>query len=120
MHIFRLCGQFLGRCHLAFVLLTPAFTSSAIANEMPVFDIEFNDGIVSTRYLEIPANTPVKLVVRNIGTTPIEFESLRLRKEKVIGPGAVSFVVIRKASPGSYPFFDEFHPETTQGVIVAK
>ena len=56
----------------------------------------------------------------NTGTTPAEFESLRLRKEKVLGPGVESFIVIRRLSPGEYPFFDEFHMETGQGVIIAR
>ena len=40
--------------------------------------------------------------------------------EKVLGPGASSSVVINPLKPGEYPFFDEFHPQTSKGRIVAK
>lgn len=90
------------------------------AGEPWVVVLEMNDGILTPERIEIPANTEVKIIVRNTGTTPAEFESLRLRKEKVLAPGAESFVVIRRATAGEYPFFDEFHPDTGQGVIVAR
>jgi Cupredoxin-like domain len=57
--------------------------------------------------------------VHNIGKGAAEFESIQLRKEKVLAPGADSFVVIAPLTPGEYKFFDDFH-QTAQGVIVAK
>jgi len=57
--------------------------------------------------------------VHNTGTNAVEFESLQLRKEKVLAPGAQSFVVIAPLQPGEYKFFDDFHQQA-QGVIVAK
>ncbi len=102
------------------MLLLPAMPGMVAAGEPVTFILEMKDGIVTPERLDIPANTQVKIVIRNTGSTPVEFESLRLRKEKVLAPGVESFVVIRKASPGEYPFFDDFHPETGQGVIVAR
>jgi hypothetical protein len=61
-----------------------------------------------------------KIVIRNEGREPIEFESLQLRKEKVLAPGALSFVVIAPLKPGEYDYFDEFHPDTSKGRIVAQ
>ncbi|MCF8468806.1 MAG: cupredoxin domain-containing protein [Sneathiella sp.] len=91
------------------------------AEEMATFVLEMNDGVLTPERIEIPANTQVKIILRNTGSTPAEFESLRLRKEKkVLGPGVESFIVIRRASPEEYPFFDEFHLETGQGVVVAR
>lgn len=107
---------------LAAVLLAAVLTMPAMAHaeEPASFVLEMNDGVLTPERIEIPADTPVKIILRNTGTTPAEFESLRLRKEKVLGPGVESFVVIRRASPGEYPFFDEFHMDTAQGVIVAR
>lgn len=100
-----------------FVLVAPA---PAGADEMPTFVVEMNDGVLAPARIEIPANTAVKIIVRNTGTTPAEFESLPLKREKVLAPGAESFIVIRRVSPGEYPFFDEFHMDVGQGVIVAR
>lgn len=107
---------------LAVMMLVAVLTTPALvrAEDLPSFVLEMNDGALTPERLEIPANTQVKIILRNTGTTPAEFESLRLRKEKVLGPGTESFVVIRKVSPGEYPFFDEFHMDTAQGVIVAR
>ncbi len=102
---------------LAAFLAAPA---AAHAEDPVSFVLEMKDGVLNPARIEIPAGTEVKIVLRNTGTTPAEFESLRLRKEKVLAPGAESFVVIRKASPGEYPFYDEFHMDKGQGVIVAR
>ncbi|WP_310448064.1 cupredoxin domain-containing protein [Thiobacillus sp.] len=61
-----------------------------------------------------------KIVIKNESSGAIEFESLSLRKEKVLGPGAQSFVVIAPLKPGEFDFFDEFHPDTSRGRIRAK
>lgn len=92
----------------------------ARADEMPVFKIEFNDGVLTPQRLEVPANKPFKIELHNTGKTPAEFESLPLRKEKVLAPDSKSFIVIRRLDPGEYSFFDEFHPEAPQAVLVAK
>jgi methionine-rich copper-binding protein CopC len=107
---------------LAALLLTAvlAAPTAAHADDQKTYVLEMNDGVLVPDRIEIPANTQVKIILRNTGTMPAEFESLRLRKEKVLGPGVETFVVIRKASPGEYPFFDEFHQEMGQGVIVAR
>jgi hypothetical protein len=96
------------------------FTGVAMADDMPTFKLELKDGTLNPARIEVPANTKFRLEVYNVGTTPIEFESTQLRKEKVLAPGAHSSVVIQPLDPGEYKFFDEFHMSTAQGAIVAK
>ncbi|WP_374329677.1 cupredoxin domain-containing protein [Aestuariivirga sp.] len=86
----------------------------------PTFKIELKDGVITPLELEVPANTRIRLEVSNTGTTPAEFESVELKKEKVIAPGNSSVVVIRNLDPGSYAFFDEFHMDKPHGKITAK
>jgi len=88
--------------------------------EDPVFRIEFKDGAVTPRRLEVPANRRFVLELRNAGETPAEFESRELRKEKVLAPGTTSVLVIRTLDPGEYDFFDDFHPDAPPAVLVAK
>lgn len=93
----------------------------ALAADEPVlFRLVARDGRFTPPNLEVPAGKRIKIEIVNDGTTPIEFESLPLKQEKVLGPGARSSVVINPLKPGTYPFFDEFHPDTSKGVIVAK
>jgi hypothetical protein len=102
------------------VLLALLSAGSASADEDPVFAIEFADGAIRPSLLEVPAGTRFKLELRNTGADPVEFESLELRKEKVLGPGVTSFIVIRRLGPGEYRFFDDFHPGTPPARLVAR
>lgn len=90
------------------------------AAALPEVILEMRDGVLLPARLEIPAQTRVKITLRNTGQSPVEFESLRLRQEKVLGPGVTSFVVINPLKPGEYEFFDEFHLPDAKGVIVVK
>jgi hypothetical protein len=112
----------------AFARLTPLAIGVALlsapvvatADEEPVFAIEFKDGVIEPLTIVVPANTRFKLELRNTGASPVEFESLELRKEKVLGPGATSFVVIRRLDPGEYRFFDDFHLDMPPATLVAR
>lgn len=92
----------------------------ARAEDLPTFKVEMKDGVITPLRIEVPADKPFKIELHNTGTTPAEFESIELRKEKVVAPGAVSFVVIKRVSPGEYKFFDDFHPTAPQVTVVAK
>ncbi|MCG6872200.1 MAG: cupredoxin domain-containing protein [Gammaproteobacteria bacterium] len=70
--------------------------------------------------ITIPADTRVKLVVKNLDATPEEFESYELNREKIIAGGSQAIIYIGPVSAGRYRFFGEFHQDTAQGVIVAK
>ena len=88
--------------------------------EEPSFAIEFNDGTMTPLRIEVPANTRFKINLTNKGKTPAEFESNELRLEKVLAAGSASTLVIRTLDPGEYKFFDDFHPDAPQAVLVAK
>lgn len=90
------------------------------AAELPTYTVVAKEGRLIPNTLNVPAGVRFKIVVRNQGHDAIEFESLQLRKEKVLAPGAESFVVIAPLKPGEYDFFDEFHPDTSRGRIVVK
>ncbi len=94
----------------------------AMAGEMPDYAVEMKDGVVTPTEIRVKAGTTFRITLKNTGKSAAEFESKRLRKEKVLGPGAESFVVIRKLSPGRYEFFDEFHEDmkSARGVIIAE
>lgn len=89
-------------------------------DDMPVIRIEFNDGEVNTRLVELPARTRFRLEMVNKGKTPAEFESRSLGVEIVIPPGATRTRTLPPKLAGKYPFFDDFHMETTQGHIIVK
>ncbi|KAF1028340.1 MAG: hypothetical protein GAK40_00935 [Burkholderia plantarii] len=106
-------------------LLVAATTAAALgasavqAADLPTFKLEMADGKLNPARIQVPAGQRIKIEIRNTGHGAVEFESVQLRKEKVLAPGADSFVVIAPLSPGEYKFFDDFHQQA-QGVIVAK
>lgn len=89
------------------------------AAELLTFQLEMKDGTLKPARIEVPAGQKIKIEIHNTGASPVEFESIQLRKEKVLAPGASSFVVIAPMQPGEYKFFDDFHA-SAQGVIVVK
>lgn len=95
-------------------------SASAVLADDPTFRIEFKDGAISPLRLEVPANTRFRLELANLGDSPAEFESLELRKEKVLAPQSEGVMVIRTLDPGEYAFFDDFHPGAAPAVLVAR
>jgi hypothetical protein len=108
------------RVTLALMLCGVLSVATALAEDEPVFQIEFRDGNVSPLRIEVPANRRFKIELRNSGATPAEFESNELHKEKVLAPDSTSVLVFRTLDPGEYPFFDDFHPDAPKAVLVAK
>ena len=107
------------KMRMLFTLGLLVAAGASFGADLPTFKLEMKDGVLTPARIDVPAGKKIKIDVHNTGTSAIEFESVQLRKEKVLAPGADSFVVIAPLSPGEYKFFDDFHPNA-KGVIVAK
>ena len=101
-------------------LFAGALALPASAVDLPTFKLTCNNGVFTPQTLQVPSGKKFKIEIFNVGTEAIEFESMQLRKEKALSPGASSFVVIYPLDPGEYKFFDDFHIKVGQGRIVAK
>lgn len=64
-----------------------------------------------------PAGERLHIVVENQDETPAEFESHDLRVEKFIAPRGRITVRVGPLKPGSYKFFDDYHPNTATGTL---
>jgi hypothetical protein len=69
--------------------------------------------------LQAPANVPIVLRVKNLDPTPMEFESVALRVEKVVTGNGEGVIRLRPLAPGRYNFFDDFNQQAN-GVLVVK
>lgn len=106
------------RVWLAGLGLILGLAGNVYADGLPTFTLTFrSDGTFDPVRLEVPSGR-FKLVLINDSKEPVEFESLPLRKEKVMGPGVKSFVVITISRPGEYPFFDDFHQDVKGTLVV--
>lgn len=86
--------------------------------DVPSFPISLKNGQFIPGEVQIPSGAKVKLVVRNDNQTPSEFESSQFHREKVVAPGQEITVFVGPLDPGSYEFFDDFHPQTRGHLIV--
>ena len=97
--------------------LLAAFATPALA-DTPSFPIQMKDNQFIPNQVHIPAGTKVELVIRNDNKTPSEFESSQFHREKIVAPGQEITVFVGPLDPGSYEFFDDFHPQTRGQLIV--
>lgn len=102
------------------LLVLASASTTALADDMPTFKLLMKGGRFHPETLEVPAATRFRLEVTNAGPGATEFESLELKKELVLAPGVTRNLVFFPMKPGTYKFFDDFHPETGQGRIVAR
>lgn len=100
------------RHYVALALFNLIAVTTLAADSLYTLKIVAKDGKFTPDRLQGPAGQRIKIEISNQGKTPIEFENLALRVERVLGPDANSFVVLNALKPGSYSFIDEFHPQT--------
>ena len=86
----------------------------------PIVELRIRDHLFYPAEVVIPANQKVKLLVINEDSTPEEFESYELNREKVIIGKGKAIIFVGPLDPGEYPFFGEFNLSTAIGKIIAE
>jgi hypothetical protein len=100
------------------LLLLPA--GIAYADAVPEQHLSLKNHAFVPMELTVPAGQKIKLIVKNEDTAAAEFESYELNREKVVAANSEIIVYLDPLDPGTYPFFDDFHRDTTTGNIIAK
>jgi plastocyanin len=80
--------------------------------------IVIKDGKFVPSEVPFPAGKKVKIIVRNQDASMSEFESSDFHREKVVPPGGEITVFVGPLDPGSYEFFDDFHPGDRGHLVV--
>jgi len=101
---------------LIVLLLLPSLCLAADAE----FRLSIRDHRFEPAELRVPAGKRIRLTIVNQNAAAEEFESYELHREKLIPGNSSGSVYIGPLEPGRYPFFGDFHPRTTTGVIVAE
>lgn len=112
---FARCGFAAGML-MTLVLLPPG--GGVSAQQASAVAISVKGGRFVPGEIHAPASRPLTISVKNLDAAAIEFESVSLRVEKVISPGAQGAVRIRPLAPGRYEFFDDFHQQTRGTLVV--
>jgi plastocyanin len=104
---------------LSVALAATLFCGWAVAAE-PEFTIVIKNHRFEPAEVKVPAGQRVKLVVDNQDSTPEEFESHSMNREKVIPGGKKASIFVGPLKPGRYTFFGEYNEKTAQGVVIAE
>jgi Cupredoxin-like domain len=101
------------------VLVTVLFPAGARGDDT-IIELRFENRRFTPQTITVPANQSLTLRITNASKEAIEFESFKLNREKVVGPGETIIVRLPALRPGSYDFYDDFHQDVPAGSIVAK
>lgn len=82
--------------------------------------LTLKDHQFSPKEITVAKDTDVTLIVKNEDSTPAEFESHTLHREKIIGGGKQAVIKLSGLKAGRYEFFDEFHESTAQGTLIVE
>jgi heme/copper-type cytochrome/quinol oxidase subunit 2 len=96
------------------------FLAGPAAASSPSVQLTLRDHKFTPNHVMVQTGERFKIFVTNNDTTPDEFESSALRVEKIVVPGQTITVFAGPLTPGTYAFYDDYHPETAHGVVEAK
>ena len=102
------------------VLVTILFSAAPARGDDTVIEMRFENRRFTPQTITVPANQPLTIKVTNASKEAIEFESFKLNREKVVGPGETIIVRVPALRPGTYDFYDDFHQDVPEGSIIAK
>ena len=105
------------RCILFLTALVLAGAGGAAAD--PV-ELSLSGHKFDPAELTVPANQKFQIKVTNGDEAPAEFESHDLKVEKIVVPGGTVTVTAGPLKPGTYQFFDDYHPDDAKGTVTAK
>jgi hypothetical protein len=111
--------------HKIFAFLSAAIFCALIADvayadTVPEQHLSIKNHAFVPPELTVPAGQKIKLIIKNEDATASEFESYELNREKVVPANGEITVYLDPMDPGTYPFFDDFHRDTTTGKVIAK
>lgn len=105
-----------------YVVAIAVLVAGAVATGAQAQEVSLSISIKNHRFqpaeLHAPANVPITLHVKNTDSTPMEFESVSLRVEKVVTGNSEGIVRLRPLSPGRYSFFDDFNRQINGMLVV--
>lgn len=108
--------QFLVNCVLGVMLWIPVLALAAEGT----YTLTIKDHRFDPPELTVPANQKIKIIIDNQDSSPEEFESHDLNREKIIPANSKGTVLVGPLKPGTYKFVGEFHEDTAQGALIVQ
>ena len=98
-------------------LLLLALPVAAQADQLVTLVIQNHTFSPST--FEVPAGERFRIQLTSHDESVDEFESYDMKFEKIIVPGNTITVFAGPLHPGTYTFFDDYHPDQAKGTVTA-
>ncbi|MBK5409265.1 MULTISPECIES: cupredoxin domain-containing protein [Pseudomonas] len=98
-------------------LLLLVFPVAAQADQLVTLVIQNHTFSPST--FEVPAGERFRIQLTSHDESVDEFESYDMKFEKIIVPGNTVTVFAGPLHPGTYTFFDDYHPDQAKGTVTA-
>ncbi len=98
-------------------LLLLALPVAAQADQLVTLVIQNHTFSPST--FEVPAGERFRIQLASHDESVDEFESYDMKFEKIIVPGNTITVFAGPLHPGTYTFFDDYHPDQAKGTVTA-
>ena len=108
-------GAVIRSCLLGCALMLGAGASAWAADPVRIV---LKDNQFTPPEIRVAAGERFRIELHNQGSTVAEFESSDMKFEKVVVSGGKITVSAGPLKPGTYKFFDEYHPEAT-GTVTA-
>ena len=105
---------------LSGLMLAASLASRAQGADLPEYKVVIKNHAFQPGAVTIPANAKVKLLVINQDGSASEFESNDFNREKVVLPNSTATVFVGPLAKGHYKFFDDFHQDTGNGVLIVE
>jgi hypothetical protein len=108
---------------IAFYLIIFGFflpLSNIMASEIFEVKIILKEHRFIPEIIEVPADTKIRLVIENQDDTIEEFDSIDLKREKMIAGNSSAAIILAPLAAGEYQFCGEFNSETAKGKLVVK
>jgi len=99
------------------LLLTGAGTVLAAD---PEYTLTIRNHTFEPAELRVPAGKKIRLTIDNQDPSAEEFESHELNREKIVPGKSKAAIYVGPLDPGRYPFFGDFNPALTRGVLIAE
>ena len=104
----------------AIALVSIAATGTARAQSAPEIQLSYKDKKFDPAEINVPANTPIVIKLKNLDAKAMEFESKTLKVEKVVAGSGDATINVRAQKAGRYEFFDEYNEKVARGALVVK
>lgn len=94
--------------------------ATAFCSETHEVEIKLENHIFTPSIINVPSGKKIKLIINNMDSTMDEFESIALKRERILPSKTKTNIILAPLRPGRYDFIGEFHQESAKGTVVVE